>query len=198
MGRLFAPTSYFNKEMLFVEFQFLDTLAYVVECPMVSPFFCFFINDARVPSCSQFFDRADVDHPVMEELVQIAHVARDEPAILPDGITAKRAFLFRAVRFDERQCLCLGFCQGGFRFQHCLPEARFGVVFPVPIVHALKQFQWLMDDEFGTFRDDFQIAVGQNGGHFKDDIAIRVQSAHLHVDPHEGGDWLIGGGSRGL
>jgi hypothetical protein len=42
-----------------------------------------------------------------------------------------------------------------------------------------------MDDNAGTFLDDFQVAIGDNGGNLQDDVFPRIQAGHFQVDPDQ-------------
>ena len=43
----------------------------------------------------------------------------------------------------------------------------------------------LVDHEIGTFGDDRQLVVGDDGGDLDDDVAAVVETRHLQVHPHE-------------
>ena len=46
--------------------------------------------DPRVPAPAQLLDRAHVDHPVVQEVVQRRHVAGDEATVGADRVTGQR------------------------------------------------------------------------------------------------------------
>ncbi len=53
------------------------------------------VVDPRIPAPAQLLDRADVDHPVVQEVVELGHVPRDEAAVGGDRVAGQRRGLGR-------------------------------------------------------------------------------------------------------
>ncbi|MNR13010.1 hypothetical protein D3C85_1293920 [compost metagenome] len=55
----------------------------------------------------------------------------------------------------------------------------------VPLIHAGQDFITLMDGDDRAFGEGIEFAVGDDGGHFDDDVMIRIQAGHFQIDPDQ-------------
>ncbi|MCY1368163.1 hypothetical protein D9M69_551300 [compost metagenome] len=55
----------------------------------------------------------------------------------------------------------------------------------VPLVHAGKDFVAVVNGDHRAFGQGVQVTVGDDGGHFDDDVGVRVQTGHFQVDPDQ-------------
>ncbi|MCY1184852.1 hypothetical protein D9M73_255790 [compost metagenome] len=78
-----------------------------------------------------------------------------------------------------------GFSHADATVAHALGQARTAVLTGVPLVHAGKDLVAMVNRDHRTFGQGVQVAIGDNGGHFDDDIGIRVQTGHFQVDPDQ-------------
>ena len=69
--------------------QLVDRLTDVGEGAVCETFLRLAEVDPRIPAAAQFFDGADVDHPVMQVGVEFGHVAGDEAAVGGDRIAGQ-------------------------------------------------------------------------------------------------------------
>ena len=67
----------------------------------------------------------------------------------------------------------------------------------VPLVHAGQYLVALVDGDDRAFGQGIEVAVGDDGGHFDDDVVVRVQTGHFQVDPDQV-LWVLHGGLLGV
>ena len=92
--------------------------------------------------------------------------------------------------------LRLGLGHGGGAVLDPLGQAAATVSASVPFVHARQHFIAVMDGDNRTFSQGVEVAVGDDGGHFNNDVVIRIQTGHFQVDPDQVlrvvHKWLLG------
>ncbi|MNT38372.1 hypothetical protein D3C72_1745610 [compost metagenome] len=55
----------------------------------------------------------------------------------------------------------------------------------VPLVHTRQHLVTVVNGDHRAFGQGVEIAVSDNGGHFDDDVMIRIQTGHFQVDPDQ-------------
>ena len=111
-----------DKQMLAVETQFVDAFFDVIH-GTVGVFFGGFVFLVRIPQGIELFDTADINHAVVEQLVQYRHVLDDEAAVLPDGVAGEDELVASTVLLEEVNGKCFGLAQGSGRGKHRIPQA---------------------------------------------------------------------------
>ena len=51
--------------------------------------------------------------------------------------------------------------------------------------HARQHFVTVVNGDHRPFGQGVQFAVGDDGGHLDDDVAVRIQAGHFQVDPDQ-------------
>ena len=64
-----------------------DGFTNVIECSMCSLFCGSGLHDGNIPASSKFFERRDIDTPVVEKVLYLGHLCGQETAIRPNGVT---------------------------------------------------------------------------------------------------------------
>lgn len=121
----------------------------------------------------------------MEVAFKRFHVGVQEAAILTDAVAADRRLAFGYPLFKKRDGLRLGFGHGGGAVFDALGQATATVGAGVPFVHAGQHFIAVVDGDDRTFSQGIEVAVGNDGGHFDNDVVVRVQTGHFQVDPDQ-------------
>ena len=138
----------------------------------------------------------------MEMGLERRHEAREEAAILADGIAGHRGSARRHPARGERQGRGLGARLVERRRLDPLDEAAAAVGRLVPVVHRVEHRVRLVDDPGFALGEDPEIAVGHDDRQLDDAVALWIEPGHLHVDPEQavgvGLDVVQGGCGRGI
>ena len=121
----------------------------------------------------------------MEVALHLGHPTRHEAAVLADRVAAHRAHAFgneAAKSFDEhlRRLGLIDFARA-----YAVDQSRTAVSRAVPLVHAVEHFFGLMNRHHGTFVQNVEVLVRDDGGHFDHAIHFGLKARHFHVDPDE-------------
>ncbi len=54
-----------------------------------------------------------------------------------------------------------------------------------PFIHGIQQLVALVDRDNRPFGNQFQLLIGNDGGHFDDALLLRVQPRHFQVNPDQ-------------
>lgn len=108
--------------MLAVEAQFGDAF-FDVGHGAVGVAFLGFMFPVRIPQGVELFDATDIDHAVVQELVQRRHVLDDKTAVLPDGVAREDKFVALTVLLKEVNCQCFSRAQASGRSERGIPQA---------------------------------------------------------------------------
>ena len=166
--------------------ELLDGLADVGERPVAAALLGRVEVDAGVPPARQLLDRGDVDHPVVQPVVQLGHVAGEEAAVGRDGVAAQRR-LARVGHplLDVREDGLLGLLQRRRGGDHLVGEPGGRVHVADDVGHPLHLLRGRTDDDVDALAEDVQLAVGDQGGDLDEQVAAEVEPGHLAVDPHQ-------------
>ncbi len=121
----------------------------------------------------------------MEVNLQLRQVARHEPPVLANRVTAHRRgppghpLLEKGEGGEARAVLRV---HAGL---DPLNQTGTGMVHRIPLVHGTKYGIVLVDGDDRPLGQAGQLAVSDDGGDFDDRIALRVQPGHFHVHPDE-------------
>ena len=132
-------------------------------------------DDAGRPAARQLLERADIQIAVVEEALQLRHVARQEAPVLADAVAADRRGARRApagARNSSVRASASAVVTLLARTRASSPEEPccFWFQSSMPREHLFG----LMDRDDRTLGDDGQLLVGHDGGDFDDDIASRA------------------------
>ena len=142
-------------------------------------------QDIGRPAAREFLQRADVEIPVMEELLQRRHLAGEKAPVLADAVAAHRRRTRRRVLLEKLERLHLGIDGAERAAPHAIGQARLAVGPPVPIVHEREHRLGLVDGDDRPLGNHVQLAIGDDRRNLDDVVEIRVQARHLEVDPDE-------------
>ena len=113
--------------------QFPDRLVNVLKRAMRGGFLD--LLDLRIPAPRQFLQRADVQVPVVKELLQVRHPARQEAPVLADAVAAHRRGPVRDMLRQELDRLLFGLRLIAVGTAHFVGQPGSAVVGGVPFVH---------------------------------------------------------------
>ena len=142
--------------------------------------------DARVPAPAQLLDGADVDHPVVQEVVEGGHVAGDEAAVGGDRVAGQRrglGLLDVGADVVEHQFLGRGHVDG--RRAHLLDQAGAGVHLGDDMDHRRQRGVVGVDHHVDAVAQDVEVGVGDQHRDLDEPVGLEVQARHLTVDPHQ-------------
>ena len=137
------------------------------------------------PAASEFLQRADVEVPVMEKLLERRHFPCEEPSVLADAVAAHRRGARLRVLMQELEGLQLRVDGIEGAATHPVRETRLAVRPSVPVVHPRKHRLGLVNGDHRPFGDQVQLGVGHDRGDLDDVVDVRVQPGHFEVDPDE-------------
>ena len=109
----------------------------------------------------------------------------EEAAILADRVAAQGRFVRRYVAGQERQQSLFGIGFADRRRAHAIDQARTAVGRGVPRIHRRQHALRLMQGQHRTLGDHLELHVGDHDRDLEYAIAVRIQPAHLHVEPHQ-------------
>ena len=127
-----------------------------------------------------------VDHSVVQESVELGHVAGQEAPVRRDRVAAQGGFAWLGHVFaDERQHLrfCVG--QRQRRREHRLVEPGAGMHRNDHRVHLLQGLRRSGDHQVDAITQLVQLSVGDDAGHLDEQVSRQVEPGHLAVDPDE-------------
>src|SRR5215471_4689386 len=112
------------------------------------------LRHRRGPAPRQLLERADIEIAVMEEALEVGHVACEKAPVLTDAVAAHgRAAGVHEWRQElERTLLRLG--EGDATRAHPRQQARGPVLTLVPLVHACEHLVTLVDSEHRPLGED--------------------------------------------
>lgn len=140
-------------------------------------------ENIRRPATREFLQRADVEIPVVEELLQRRHLASEKAAILADAVPAHG----RSTRFgvfpQKLERHSLGISGAELAEPNTIRQARLTVRPAVPLVHAGEHRLRLVDGDDRSFGDHVQIGIGDDRRDLDDVVEVRTEPRHFEVDP---------------
>ena len=142
--------------------------------------------DARIPAAAQLLDGADVDHPVVQVVVELGHVTGDEAAVCGDRVAGQGGGLgLLDVGADvvEHQLLGRGHVDG--RRAHLLDQPRAGVHLGDDRDHRGQHGVVGVDHHVDAVAQDVEVGVGDQHRDLDEPVGLEVKAGHLTVDPHQ-------------
>ena len=176
-----------------IQLQLGDALANVVECPMGTLFPAALGEHLGVPPPDELFEARHVDRAVVQVLLDLWQISRQESPVGSDRVAAQR---HRArlgnVLFDERQRLGSRLLERDRRGLDLVEQPRAAVHLDDERIHLQEQLVRLMDDQVGAFGDHFELIVGDQRGDLHDHLRRVIEARHLEIHPHQHVATLLG------
>ena len=121
----------------------------------------------------------------MEVGFQRGHVLVEKTTILANAVAADRRLALGHPLLEEGDGLRFGRRRVDLAFTYALGQAALAMGAGVPLVHSGQRFVALVNGDHRAFGQHVQLAVGDDGGHLDDHVALRLQASHFQVDPDQ-------------
>src|SRR5581483_3415511 len=142
-------------------------------------------RDFRRPPPGQLLQGADIEVAVVEELLELRHVAGEESPILADAVAAHRRGARGDQRGQELERARLRLRHADAARPHPRHEPRGAVLALVPVVHPRQRLIGLVNGHHGPLGEDAELLVGDDGGDLDDRVRVGLETRHLEIDPDQ-------------
>ncbi|WRL65278.1 hypothetical protein U6N30_06370 [Blastococcus brunescens] len=142
--------------------------------------------DPGEPATGQLLDGGDVDHPVVQVVVELGHVAGEEAAVGADRVAAQRGGApLGHPALDVGQHLLLGLGHRERRGPDGVGEPGLPVHLDHDLVHAVEVGVVRRDDQVQPGVEHVELGIGHHHGDLDELVLDDVEPGHLAVDPDQ-------------
>ena len=174
-------------------------LADVLQRPVAALLLGGRLVDVGEPAPAELLDGGDVDGAVVQEVLDLGELHRQEAPVGPDGVPGQGDLArLGNVRLQEGQGLGPGVGEAERRRLDLGQEARAGVHGAHDVVHVRQLLRRGVHHQVGALLDELQVVVGDEAGDLDDGVARRIEPRHLEIDPGQhAGTLAVGPGAGG-
>src|SRR5690606_24861767 len=142
-------------------------------------------EDAGEPTAGELLDAGDIDVPIVQPLIDLRHVLRQEHAVGADRVAGQRSFAHqRNEPLDVLERLRFGLSERD-AVRYLFDQPRSLVHLGDEIAHVRERGVARLDDDLEAGVERLQLEIGDDHGDLDEFVDSEIQSRHLTVDPDE-------------